>query len=201
MAQHVATCGETHCPGQVRGGRATPQLPVDEVPDPPGSESDGNGGDEEVGDLQERPGPPPGEERHSQDHADGTTVEAHSAVPDLEDIQRMGHVVAELVEQHIPEPPSQDHASDAVEQQVLDIGGNPRGRFRDRREGLVTKPQPHQPVGHGERQQVHDGVPVDPHGPDGDCHGVHVREGKLQDRHGTSFSHAAGKNRQSLHTH
>ena len=36
----------------------------------------------------------------------------------------------------------------------------------------MTKPQPHQPVGHGERQQVHDGVPVDPHGPDGDRHGI-----------------------------
>ena len=195
MTQHVATGGETHRPGQVRGGRATPQLPIDEVPDPPGSKPDGNGGHQEIGDLQERPGPSPSEEHHPHNHADGTAVETHAAVPDLENVQRMGHVVAELVEHYVTEPPSQDHARDAVEQQILDVGGHPCGWCRDRCEGLMTKPQPHQPVGHGERQQIHDGVPVDPHGPDGDRHGVHVREGELQDRHGTSFPHAADKTR------
>ena len=44
-----------------------------------------------------------GEQDHRRDHAEEAAVEAHAALPDREDFERMGEVVARLVEQHLAE--------------------------------------------------------------------------------------------------
>ena len=60
-------------------------------------------------------------------HAEEAAVEAHAALPQLEDLERMREVVARLVEQHVAQAPAEDHAEHAVEQHVVDVARMPAG--------------------------------------------------------------------------
>jgi hypothetical protein len=48
-------------------------------------------------------------------------MEAHAALPDGKDFQRIGQVVARLVEQHLAQPAADDDPEHAVEQQVVEL--------------------------------------------------------------------------------
>ena len=71
---------------------------------------------------------PAREDPQRDQHAEEAAVEAHPAVPHLEDLERMRGVVERLVEQHVAEPPAEDHAEDAEEQHVVDVGQPPSGQ-------------------------------------------------------------------------
>ena len=68
------------------------------------------------------------EQGDRDDHAEQAAVEGHAALPDGEDLERMGEVERRLVEQHVAEPATDDGAEDAVEEQVLDVAPGPAAR-------------------------------------------------------------------------
>ena len=97
------------------------------------------------------------EQRHRDDHAEQAAVERHAALPDREDLERMGGVEAGLVEQHVAEPAADDGAEHAVEEQVLDVATRPAAR----RELRQARPPRGEEEEQAEADQVGDAVPVD----------------------------------------
>ena len=84
-------------------------------------------------------------------------MERHAAFPHCEDLERIGGVVAGLVEQHITDPAADHRAHDAVEQQVLDVAAGPAGGGVLRLAGPSHREEQEQ----GETDQVSQAVPVD----------------------------------------
>ncbi len=111
-------------------------------------------------------------------------MEAHPALPQLEDVQRILEVVVELVEERVPQTASDNHAQDGHREDVLDDLCRVRRRVMDRAKGLVLEASAHQQVRDDERQQIHQGVPVDLQSEDSDRNRVDVREGQHEVRHG-----------------
>jgi hypothetical protein len=84
-------------------------------------------------------------------------MERHAALPYREDLERVREVVAGLVEEHVAEPPTDDDAEHAPEQQVVDIGPYPASR----REVRLLHAQRCKPQEEDERNEVSQPVPVD----------------------------------------
>ncbi|MNY31797.1 hypothetical protein D3C86_1659730 [compost metagenome] len=81
-------------------------------------------------------------------------MEAHAAVPHLEQQQRVVQEITQRVEQHVADAAAQHHAEHGVEQQVGEAVGI------DARQAPVGDPLAPQQPGGGEAEQVHDAVPV-----------------------------------------
>jgi hypothetical protein len=58
---------------------------------------------------------------HGKQHPEKTTVERHAAFPHLENIQRIGQIVTEFVEQHIPETATENHPQHTIKQQIVEL--------------------------------------------------------------------------------
>lgn len=54
-----------------------------------------------------------GEDNHHHDNANQAAVERHAAVPDTEQIQRIGHKLREIVEQNITNTSPEEDAEEA----------------------------------------------------------------------------------------
>src|SRR3954471_6469427 len=80
----------------------------------------------------------------------------------------MGRVVAGLIEEHIAQPPTQDHAEDGEEDQVVEL------LARDRRRGVPDALQAEPPRG-GESGEIHEPVPAHGERADGERDRVEVR--------------------------
>jgi hypothetical protein len=99
-----------------------------------------------------------------QDHADQAAVEAHAALPHVQDLQRVLQVVHRLVEQAVAEPAAHHDAQHAHEQHVLDVAAAPGAGPGHRAERLVLQAQVGQQHEQGEGHQVGDAVPVNGYG-------------------------------------
>ncbi|KAG1256899.1 hypothetical protein G6F65_016125 [Rhizopus arrhizus] len=137
---------EHHAPAAV--GVLAPQLGTDEVADTAKAQAQRHQrrheihGVEEVQRVLARP-PPAGAE-----HAQQAAVEAHAAIPDLEQQQRVVQEIAQRVEQHVADAPAQHHAEHGVEQQVGEAVGI------DARQAPVGNALAAQQPGRGEAEQV-----------------------------------------------
>src|SRR2546430_3011804 len=114
MPRQIVDLREHHRPRTARG--APDELAVDEVAEPSGREPERTQRRDEVGDVEPAPAALSRIEPEADQHAEKAAVEAHAALPDLEDLQRMNEVVERLVEQHVAESPAQDYAEHTVEQ-------------------------------------------------------------------------------------
>src|ERR1041384_1201602 len=114
---------EYHRPRHI--GRAAPELAVDEVPQPAGREAERNERRDEVGHFEPALVPVVREQRERQHHADESTVKAHSALPQGQNLQWMDEVVRRLVEQNVAETAAENHPEYAVEEHVVDIARVP----------------------------------------------------------------------------
>ena len=121
MARDVVDFGKDHRPGQRGRCRAAPQLAIDEVGDPSQPEPDRHHGAEPVGEQQQRQPPFPGEQDQGDDHPKRPAMEAHAAVPDLEDGGGMAEIQARLVEQDIAQPAAEHDAERGPGQEVVDV--------------------------------------------------------------------------------
>ena len=133
--------GKDHAPGQV-GGPA-PELGIDEIGDTDKENGRRRGQRHEVGDIAQ---PQAGLARHQPDRQHNPqepAVKGHAPLPEHRDLQRVLHVVAGPVEQHIAQPPANDDAQDDRGQQVLDLCAAHRCG--------VAGPQPR--PGHGHHRQ------------------------------------------------
>jgi hypothetical protein len=76
----------------------------------------------------------PDEQNQGERNADQSAVKAHPAVPDLEDLQRIGGEGLSLrgqrqhVEDHIAQPPAHDHAHREPDDQVVELDDGGRRR-------------------------------------------------------------------------
>ena len=156
------------------------------LPIRPAAKPVGTQGATQIGHLEERPVPDAREQGDGDDHAEQAAVEGHAALPDGEDLERMGKIERRLVEQHVAEPPTDDGAEDAVEEQVLDVapGPAPGGELRQ------ARPAPGEEQEQCEADQVGDAVPV--HG-DRHAEAVEVERDRVELRvheHGGMISSA-----------
>src|ERR1700704_1178136 len=89
-------------------GRPPPQLAVDEVAESAEAQPQWNEWRHEIGDLE-----PVLVANARNHHAEKSTVKAHATLPQRQNFQRMRGVIAELVEQHVPEPAPENYAEHA----------------------------------------------------------------------------------------
>ena len=142
---------DLEAPGHVRG--LAPELAVDEVADAPGHEPNARQGRPEIKDIGDVAPLADGEDRNRHEHPEEPAVKGHAALPDLERIPRIVLPVAQAVEQHIADAPSQDHPEHGVKDEIIDIARLPR---RPRAGGAqARKPPPRR-----ESDEVHDPVPM-----------------------------------------
>ena len=80
-------------------------------------------------------------------------MKRHAAFPDGKYFQRMGQVIAGLVEQYLPQSATDDHPEHAIEQQVVELldGQQPRP-------GLDPVAAEHDEL--NESDQIHQAVPA-----------------------------------------
>ena len=97
------------------------------LPMRPAASPSGHKRRDEVGDLEPALAPHAREHPHRDEHAEEAAVEAHAALPDREDLERMRGVIERLVEEHVAQAPAEDHAEHAVEQHVVDVARMPAG--------------------------------------------------------------------------
>ena len=95
-------------------------------------------------------------------------MEAHATLPDGEDFQRIGQVVAGLVEQHLSQPAAENDAEHTVEQQVVEL-------FDSQEAGAVFDAQPPEQNKLNEGDQIHQTVPAYGKRADGKGNGVELR--------------------------
>ncbi len=173
--QHRAALREHHAPGQRRVAEPSPEFAVDEIAHAPGRKARRHAGCHEIRHLQPRPVARAGEPHHRCDHPQQPAVEAHAALPDVEDLQRMRQVVAGLVEQAIAQAPAHHHAHHAQKQDVLHVLAGPGLRAGERGIRLVPQPARAQEHEEAERGQVGQAIPVDGERPDLQGDGIDMR--------------------------
>ena len=124
--------GEHHAPRQAR--RPAEQLAVDEIGDAAEEQADRHRGGDEVARAPRIDAVAARERPDGDDAADERAVERHAALPDGDDVLRIGEVVARLIEDDEAETAAEHDAGGYIEQQVVDLG-DVEGR-------LVAGPQP-----------------------------------------------------------
>ncbi len=108
-------------------------------------------------------------------------MERHAALPDLEDGERVGEIMGQIVEQHIAEPAAQHHPEGGPEQEIVEL------LRRDRRAARFPQfAAPHEALGIGDgKQQAEDigeRVPADGERADREGDGVDLGKGKSIER-------------------
>ena len=96
-------------------------------------------------------------------------MEAHAALPELEDLQRMREVIERLVEQHVAQPAADDHADHPVEQHVVDVARMPA------RQQVLARPPLAQDDEQDEADEIHEPVPADRERSELNGHGIELR--------------------------
>ena len=134
MARHGARMGKDHRVGKVGRGPA-PELAVDEIGDAAEEQADRRHRRRHV-EHGERVEPAPAREQHDGEHrAEEAAVKGHAAAPDREDLERLREIGAEIVEQHVADPPAEHDAERHPDDQVVDVdrlglrAGSPRDRL------------------------------------------------------------------------
>ncbi len=152
MARHRAAVGEDHAPGDI--GRPAEEFAVDEVADPAQAQTDGEGGDIDIGALPEIDPVFAAEQPAADDQQETGPVEGHSPLPGGENLQGVAEVVGWIVKQDVAQTAAEDHRQDQDQVKVFKM------HFQLRKlpaADLVT----HQEVAGGEAEHVHQAVPAD----------------------------------------
>ena len=108
-------------------------------------------------------------------------MEGHAALPDLQQIEGIGEDLIEAIEEHVAQAATDDDADHAIKEQVVHHRGGPA---RIRPPGAV----PAQGPKGAKADQVHEAVPVDLEGAQGQGDGVDIGIGQ----HGAHFSASWG---------
>ena len=165
-----------HRPGHV--GHASPKLAVDEIAEPARGKAQRHERRDEIGDVEPALSPRSREEKERDEDAEEAAVEAHAALPDGEDLERVLEIVERLVEQHVAEAAAEDHAEDAVEQHVVDILRAPAGQHVLPRAALAQNDEQR------ESDEIHEPVPAN-------RDGTHVKSDRIEFADGPASASAA----------
>src|SRR3989344_3740533 len=169
MAWQRSASLEHHAPGH--GRYATPQFLINEIADTAGTESERRDRCNKIGNGKKRAPRFAREIKHGEDHADEPAVERHPAGPEIKDFERVVEIVRQVVEQHVPQPPTENHAKNDVKKKIGNLFRLPveTGLFR------LTHGQP--PAA-DEANEVHQAVPVNLKRSETDGDGVDVGSNK-----------------------
>ena len=99
-------------------------------------------------------------------------MEAHPTLPQCEYFEGMRNIIAELVEQHIAEAPTQDHADNAKEKHVVDVTRMPA------REQVLARAIFSENDEEHEADQIHQTIPANRQWSDMESNGIELRMNK-----------------------
>src|SRR5207237_1307030 len=125
------------------------------IAEPAGGEPERAQRRDEIGDVEPSPSALPRVKPQADQYAKKAAVETHSALPHLEDLERMNQVIERLVEEHVAEPAAEDHAEHAVEQHVIDVARMPA------RQQILSRAFAAEDDEQNESDEVHETVPAD----------------------------------------
>ena len=170
--------GKNHGPGQTGVGHPAPQFPVDEIADTPRRQAQGHQGSDEIGDGEKGFAVLAAPGGAGDQHPEEAAMEGHASLPHGDNFQGMGKVIGGLVKQHLAQAPSQHHAQHAPEEQVVQLLLAPGGAVTG---GLaLANAVAAQEVEGDEGHQVHQSVPADRQGAEGEGDGIELG----MDQHG-----------------
>src|SRR5207302_10145391 len=161
MPRQIVDLWEHHRPGAV--GDASDELSVDEVAEAAGREAQRAQGCNEVGDIEPASTALSRVEPQPDQDAKKAAVKAHSALPHLQDLERLNKVLERFVKQHVAETSAQNHADNAVEQHVVDVARMPTGQQ------VLARAFAAEYHEEDKAEQVHETVPTDRERPDDDA--------------------------------
>src|SRR5574344_2516049 len=101
--------GEHHAPRQVVLRKTSPQLTVDEVPQPAGGQPQRYTGGNKICHLQPRTLARVCKPPHGTNHTEQTPMKTHTAGPYGKNFEWIGEVIGRLIKQAIPQAPANDH--------------------------------------------------------------------------------------------
>src|SRR5438067_13622782 len=105
-----------HAPRDV--GRATEELPVDEVAEASEAKSDGDSWRGQVGDGVEAVSFSVAKNAYRNDHADQSAMKRHAAFPHRQKFRRILDVIGKIVEQGIAQAAAQDDSDRGIEDEI-----------------------------------------------------------------------------------
>src|SRR3546814_19639209 len=79
--------------------------------------------------------------RHIPDgeqHPDDAAVQRHAAVPQLQDLQRIAEVIAEVIKEDIADAPADDDAAHRIEDHIVGVAARHRGAERRAQPQTIT---------------------------------------------------------------
>src|SRR5262245_57268485 len=97
---------EDHAPGYI-GGPA-PELAIDKIGDAAEQQADRRGRGDRIRHGEERNLFRPRIEEHREDHADQAAMEGHAALPDHEDLDRVGEIVTGFPKEDLAQTAAED---------------------------------------------------------------------------------------------
>ena len=155
--------------GQPGGAGRPHNSPLMKLAIRPKPEADRGDDGDAVGegeDVDPVPAAEPGDGDGDAQHA---AVEAHAALPDGDNVQRMPEEGAGLVEQHIADPPAENDAKRRPGEEIIHLQ-----RRRDR--GRPLRNPPHQSPAEHEAGDIGNRIPVDGEGAELDQNRVEIRK-------------------------
>ena len=176
----VGRGGKQHRPGHV--GRPPPEFAIDEIGEPAEKQAEGHRRSDHVEQRPQREAARAGEEDHRQRGAEKAAVERHAAVPDLEDLQRVGEVDRQIVEQHIADASAGDDADRRPDDEIVDVGGLHRRAGRAPQALIGDQPLGVPPADE-DADDIGQRIPADGEGADLDQHRIDGGEGQDEERH------------------
>src|SRR4029077_21253066 len=117
MTGYRAAIREDHRPGNL--GRPAKQLAIDEVGDPAKEQTDRDRLGNDVGEREERNLACASEQQDGDRHPERAAMERHSAVPDVERLERMKDIIAGLVEEHVAEASAENDTQCRPYQEIV----------------------------------------------------------------------------------
>src|SRR5690242_6214540 len=115
-------------PGHV--GRPANQLAIHEICDPAEEQADRRRSRDQIAEREGTELLAARIQHDRDDHADEPAMERHAALPDLEDLQRIGEAQARLPEQHLPEPAADDDSDCDPEHEIVELGARDALRWK-----------------------------------------------------------------------
>ena len=110
---------KNHGEREIRRRHASPEFSIDEVADTAKEKPHRNQRRHEVRGLQKADTVPVLEVQHRKQAADHAAVNAHAALPDCEDLERVLNEVRRLIKETVSDTAAQHDTQNAIEKQIL----------------------------------------------------------------------------------
>ncbi len=121
MARLGSGIGEHHGPRHAGVGHPAPQFAIDEIGDAAEEQAERHHAAQQIAEFQQIDLVAAAIEDQRGDDAERAAMEGHAALPQIEDVDRIGEIERWLVEQHIAEPSAEHRAERRPHQEIVDL--------------------------------------------------------------------------------